>query len=591
MKNYAANATDQAPRPLSPAVLRLSQSLAIDGLPSVLSTLAAGQVYVVYANRSPARDAFFWRTAAKALRSPVTVLSMRDPETIASALRDQGVNIDAPGAFHPRANICALDAVPGRDNGELLMEALEALSDQCAMRGSQFLIEGVAACFAWQDEKRLMQQGERLARWCAEHRHGALLVMSPPLVAEGVLPPALADFQTLFGGMAQLLQREGEYRWEVAYWRDNRNNLAASESIPLRFSSGDHHLVAVVDAEDTDVVGAGLLAPDETVVLVTRDARVNERSAPRKWQVFADNAAVVAAADKAIAATIVLQHAHDESLPELAKQVNTLRRQCGQALKIVVREENITVRFELLLLNLGANLVIPTSLPIAQVEVMVNGVQGQRFSRPVPSDYRAVLAAVMRDSETGYVPAHRFIELARAAVERSRTIRLPNVAMRLLLQPDVAGIDALQVCEMRRAGDLCTASGDSVYIFLFACHVDHATKASQKIFKRPLGELFQGELRCGDRDSILAMLDTLESAIKQMPPPDYSSMVTSRAAPSVAGQIAPEALQEEMPIVALGAQPATTTVLPEMDTASEQAAPAAVRRAPRVIALPVKASR
>jgi cellulose biosynthesis protein BcsE len=576
---------------LSRARLRLCQSLAIDGLPPSLAALATGQVYAVYASRSPARDALFWKTAANALPTPVTVMSTRSAEDIALALKQHGLDIDQPGAVHPRSNVCALHLSADRDGCDVLIEALQALSEQCASPATQFLVEGTAACFAWHDRAALMRQGAALAGWCAQSRHTVLLVMLPPLVehGEGFLP--LTDFQVRFGGAAQLVQVQGEFRWEVAFWRDGNNALAASESIPLRFSPGDHRLVAVGDAIRERTERTGLLAPDEMVVMVSRDAVQHERSLPKDWQVLADNDELVAAASHAVAATVILHYGINGNLAKLAKQVNLLRRNCGKALKILIREDNISIRYELLMLSLGANAIIPRSSSISQVEITVDSVQGQLFSRAVPEDYRAALSAAMRDSTTGYVPAQRFVKLVREAVERSRAIRLPNVLLRLLLEPDESSLDALQACRIRRTGDLCTASGDSLYLFFFACHADDVGVAMQKVFNRPLADMFRGELRCGDPETIYGMLDSLEDEITELPPPDYSSLVDTvepaAQAAAAEGEVAPAATAEA---VVEAAGPARVPLWGLSEPGSrDEVGTAVTHRPPRPVSLPMKA--
>ncbi|WP_430390037.1 cellulose biosynthesis protein BcsE [Dyella sp. 20L07] len=582
MTSPSPQASAPTQRRYAPARLRLNQSLAIDGLAPSLAALATGYVYAVYASRSPARDALFWKTAATALLTPVSILSTRSAEDIAHALKQYGLDIDQPGAVHPRSNVCSLRLPPNRDGCDALIGALQAMSEQCASPATQFLVEGAAACFAWQDRDTLIRQGAALAGWCAQTRHSVLLVMLPPLVDEesGFLP--LTDFQIRFGGAAQLQQVQGEFRWEVAFWRGEHGALAASESIPLRFSPTDHRLVAWTDDAQER---SGLLAPDETTVLVSRDAVLHERSVPKEWRVLADNDAVVAEASHAVAATVVLHYGIRENLAKLAKQVNFLRRQAGKALKILIREDNVSIRYELLMLSLGANAIIPRSTSIAQVEILVDGVQGQLMSRPVPEDYRAALAAAMRDSTTGYVPARRFVDLVREAVDRSRPIRLPNVMLRLMLERDVAGIDAVRACRMRRSGDLCTASGDSLYVFFFACHADDAGKASSKVFGRPLAELFRGELRCGDRDSILSALEVLEDEIAELPPPDYSSLVEPM-------QVAASAVDEVVADVTSAASATESAGLPQWgdeDAASVEGPILGVMQPPRRAVLPLKA--
>jgi cellulose biosynthesis protein BcsE len=583
--NLPPQASEPTDRRTPRARLRLNQSLAIEGLPPSLSALATGCVYAVYASRSPARDALFWKTAANALLTPVTVISTRSADDVVQALRQHGTDLDQSGAVHPKSNVCSLHLPQNRDGCDVLMESLQSLSAQCAAPSSPFLIEGVAACFAWHDRAALIRQGAALAGWCAQTRHTVLLVMLPPLVEESGDFRPLTDFQIQFAGAAQLVHVQGEFRWEVAFWRDDRGALSATESIPLRFSGNDHRLVAVMDANRDSGEGIGMLAPDESVVMVSHAAVARERVVPKGWQVLADNEALVSAASRAVAATVILHYGIDVSLATLSKQVNFLRRQCGKALKILIREDNVSIRYELLMLTLGANAIIPRSMPLAQVEIAVDSVQGQLFSRPVPDDYRGALSAAMRDSTTGYVPAHRFIELVREAVERSRPIRLPNVLLRLPLEHDMSAIDALNACRIRRTGDLCTASGDSLYVFFFACHVDEAGKAMEKVFVRPLSDLFRGELRCGDRETIQSALNELEDEIAELPPPDYTGLVE----PATPVQRGLAESQPEQPATDAASEE-SKPVLPILGAVDSAAnAPATMRPPARPASLPLKA--
>ncbi|QBR02557.1 cellulose biosynthesis protein BcsE [Paraburkholderia pallida] len=525
-----ATGAGREPHPSLLARLSRREPLAIEGLPPALAALGPGQVHVVYASASPARDALFWQTAAAALEGPATVLSTRDGASIAATLRDHGIDIDRPGATHHWANVCSLVPLADRDGAQVLIEALDALANQCAAPASHFYIEGAEAFFAWHDAATLARQGAQLANWCTQHRHGVLLVAEPPGLGDEEAHPELAAFQARFAGAAQLLQTQGQFHWEVAFWRAGETVLG-SQSLPLRFAAVDHRLMVTSTSgtveRSMDVVG--LLAPDEGRVITSRDAVLNERVLPSSWQVVDDNEAALAAARTAVAATVILDFGASRQLESLAEQVHTLRLQCGNALKIIVREEAVAMRYESLMLNLGANRVVPRHTTLSQVEAIVESLQGQVYSRPVPADYRQALAGVMHGEETGYVGATRFVELVGAAVERSRVIQLPSVLIRLALMPEVAHVDALKACVLRRAGDIVTAAGDSLYVFFFACRLGDADAVLQRVFKRALAELFQGEQRCGDPKSIAALLETLTDEIETQTPPDYSGWLALNA--------------------------------------------------------------
>jgi cellulose biosynthesis protein BcsE len=569
------------------ARLARREPLAIDGLPPALASLGAGQVHVVYALASPARDALFWQTAVAALRGPVTVLSTREPENLALTLREHGIDVAKPGATSAWSNVCTLRPLPDRDGADVLIEALDALADQCAAQGSQFLIEGAEAFFAWGDASLLARQGEKLAGWCAQRRYGVLIVASPPSLADDREHAELAVFQARFAGAAQLLQVQGQYHWEVAFWRAG-DAVHGSQSLPLRFSAAQSRLTVSGGTFDQSTVEAGLLAPDEDRVIVSQDAVLNERVLPPAWEIVNDNEAAVTAARRAVAATVILAFNRRSSLDTLAEQVHSLRLQCGEALKIIVREEAVALRYESVILNLGANRVIHGERPLSQVEAIVESLQGQVYLRPIPADYRASIAAVTHGDETGYVSAAHFVELVHAAVERSRVIQLPNVLIRLAALPDVAHVDALKACRLTRAGDIVTASGDSLYVFFFACRLADADAVCRRVFDVPLGELFQGEQRCGDAQSILALLDALTREIEREMPPDYSGWLAHQQA--AAPPRAPAASPDEAQAAGVAPPAAEGGLLPELNAVSAQSGQAATKRRaiPRPVPLPLK---
>ena len=64
---------------------------------------------------------------------------------------------------------------------------------------------------------------------------------------------------------------------------------------------------------------------------------------------------------------------------------------------------------------------------------------------------------------------------------------------------------------------------------LFACRMDDVDAVCQRVFKRPMADLFQGDLRSGDNESIAAELARFEAEIAEFPPPDYSTWLPAQA--------------------------------------------------------------
>lgn len=591
--NQANRSVLSASDPSPPAMARTGRrgrlqaraTLAIDGLPDALSTLAPGHAYAVYADPSPARETLFWQTAAAALRGPNTVLTARDATQAAATLRAHGLDIDVNGAVHGRANLCVLRPLPGRPGIEVLMEALRALADQCAARQSLIMVEAAEAFLDWDDDAALSRDGGRLAAWCAQHQLAVLLAITPPALPRERAPQIIARLHARFAGAAQLEQLHGQYTWEVAFWRD-RDAVLASQSMPLRFSPLDQRLMVATHAQADAATPAGLLAPDEHRVIVCREAVAHERWIPDTWQLVDSNEAVVATAGSAVAATCIFHYAGNRDFETLAGQVHQLRRTCGSALKIVVREDQEAMRqhYELLLLNVGANLVIARRTSFARVQAMLESVQGQVFSRALPADYRTALSAVLTGSTVGYVPPAEFIDTVRAAVEQGQAIRLPHVLLRLPLLPEVAHVDALRACRLSRNGDICSADSDSVYVFFFACRLDDVDAVCRRVFTRPMDTLFLGELRCGDNDSIFAALDAFAADAAERELPDYRAWLAT-AAPEAGAM---PAAAGNGPAVRDGAAPAVLPALVLEQLRAARARRNAPRARPQPNPLPLK---
>ncbi|WP_455285922.1 cellulose biosynthesis protein BcsE [Cupriavidus necator] len=509
-----------------------SATLAIDALPPALAALKPAAVHVVYADPGPACDALFWHSAARLLRARTTVLSPRAGPDIANMLRAHGLDIHRSRTLHTRANVCTLRSVPNRSGIEVLVDALQAILDQCGARGSQFLVEGAQAFLRWDDSVALADDGDRLAQWCAASGCGVLLMIEPPGGAAALQLASLAGFHRHFAGVARLAQQHGQLVWEVGFWR-HKEALLPQEVVPLRFSPADCSLVASSDAGEKirPDETPSLLALDENHIIVSRDAVMRERWVPPNWLIVNNNDDAVASASGAVAATVILHYGQIAKLKTLANQIHQLRRDCGKALKIVVREDHevLRQRYELLMLTLGANLVIHRNTPFARVQTMLAEIQGQMFSRPVLPDLKSALSAAVAIAATGYVPPGDFISLVRTTLERSSVIRLPHMLLELPLLPEVAHVDALRACQMHDAGDLCTASSNAVYAFFFACRLENVETACRHVFTRPMSELFGGELRCGDPASIMAALKRLEGDISQCSAQDYSGWLTSHA--------------------------------------------------------------
>lgn len=142
---------------------------------------------------------------------------------------------------------------------------------------------------------------------------------------------------------------------------------------------------------------------------------------------------------------------------------------------------------------------------------------------------------------------------------------------------------------MSRAGDLCTACGDSLYTFFFSCRLVDVSAVFQRVFQLPPGDLFRGEVRCGDYDSIMTLLETLEREMTSEPPLDYTQWLAQQR--GSADSKATSAGTPATDATALAAHDGSATA-PALGEYQPDAVPASVatpRAAPTPAILPFKA--
>jgi cellulose biosynthesis protein BcsE len=424
-----------------------------------------------------------------------------------------------------------------------LLGALRALKRYGLRSGALYFVEGARRWFSWHDPLALAREGRVLAQWCETRRIALVLLLdsgspaagdvhgatAPRTGAHDAFPAARAEFHGACAGVARLRRTHGELLWEVDFWRTGRA-LMTGALHALRFAA-DSGLTVAPEFVAGDARRGAQIARDEARVVVSRDVVAHQSWVPPHWEIVADNDAMPSACGAAQAATVLLAYTGRDRLEALCAAIHALRRQCGQALKIVVveRSEALRQQYELLVLGLGANLVIGRELPFSRIQSLLHSLQGQLHTRPVIADYRAALAAALSEAAPGYLPVRAFCERVRTVLDRGAVLQLSHVLVKLALLPERAHVDALRCCVPRRAGDVFTADAGYLYVFLFACRIPDADTTLARLFSVPVTQLSDRIVHLAGQ-GIDDELDALEDADRHARGADYSDLFPAAAA-------------------------------------------------------------
>jgi len=491
-------------------------SLAIDGLPYELTRLRAGGVYWIACAEATHADLFAAGVLAGSAELPLAVVAAlgRSPASMVAPLAaEQG---PARVRLHEAA---VADLAP----------AVRALPDdlvRCAgARGTLCVVQVPAAALE-------NLEGAGLARWCRELHDWAaagghrVLLLCHGQVA--TLAPRLLPLNRLCSGVAQLYPHRGALQYLVHYW-SNAEGVFAHRDFDAEWRGFRLGVIA-----DGDGLMAAVLAQeggDRFLHLAQADALEGAPPFSPAWHLFENRSALVAATLQAQAATVVLSIEENADVDALARLVFRLRGERGNGLKLVVREMQPCLRYadERLLLESGASLVAPSSLPLARFLTLLETIQGQVWQGRLPENPERLIRLHRPPDVGGIVAPAQFRQLAGELLDQGEGVVESAV---LVLQP-VAGVSpaqALQQLQMRRRGDLACMHAGQVWLFLFACRSDGIERALGNLFRLPWRELFDGYERLAGHD--VAVMNAAEGGMAPPQPRQVPVLAPVAPAPS-----------------------------------------------------------
>lgn len=470
--------------------------LGIRKLPSVAGKLAGGRVYLVMHDDGQALEVACQTVVAACARGRAEWVA-----EVPSAYLGAPAELAQEVAECLRRGDLRIFEVQSDERRGVCRRMLQELGGLGVAQGSLILVEGadrfVEQAEAWEAAAAAWQQ------W-AERTGCTVLWLCPRRGGQADHEAELLRMVHRFSGLARLRASGEEARWDVYYWFADEGPMV-DKSFRLDTDGNGNWWV---DQRDSLRSQAAERAVDEDDVFVMRAALPGGRSMPAGWRVFETVEQMNVALSSAHAPTVVFHYHVGSSLETIARSVFELRRLIGPYVKIVVKEAGGRLRHshEQLLLNMGANLTIPGETGFARMTSLLKTIQGQAYSRVLPSGFEEAMASVVAVARTGYLAPADFTGAVADVMERSRPLQVHNALVRLSLTPGLGILETLRLCTMKRPGDLCTADDESVYVFLFACEEQDTGSTLDRLFRLPVSVLFSGESRFLSADDIAGAL-------------------------------------------------------------------------------------
>ncbi|OBU84599.1 cellulose biosynthesis protein BcsE [Chromobacterium subtsugae] len=497
-----------------------TQSLGIDGIPPSAAALNGGALYLIAAPGPALAQALLFANLPSAGSQPLICASRQQPAAQQdTAWLDRRIHAGNLHLLSPRK--------PRKSSAQQIDAYLDELARcrkllQPAGGGMTVALDHAEDYLPLQQPALARRALQACSHWAARHGHALLLLLDSSHLDAAALA-ALSQLGSDCAGMvyAQPLG-DGFYSWQIAHWL----GAGPAETARLRtLELSPRHLLSAQREAEEDAgdatEGHSRLATDALQVLATNAALSGNTPPTPHWRLFDDLPQLLEAAREAVAATVLLDTASSKK-EVLGNAVAQLRQQCGKRLKIVVREvgnRRLRQNEEQLLLRLGANAVLPAELRFSSLASIVHSLRQAVYQGRKHVEADALRAASRPEADRGYLPPARFVEVVAGTVQRSRAIDVSNMFIRLQPALGASPAELLALGRFQRAGDLCTADGEYAYLFLFACREADADAALGNLFRMPIGEVAQAEVRSADSESIQLALSQLsrQSGFDKLP--------------------------------------------------------------------------
>lgn len=512
------------------------QHLGIDGLPETATALHGGRIYLIAASSRPLIQSLLFANLPCCDGAPLLCATRHGPAhgqdtTVLDRRLDEGTM----ALLTPRKR---------RGGTGKLLACLRELGRHRPLLhpdhgGLTLVLDHAELWLPLDDPQRAERLLDAAGRWAMRGGHAVLLLLDSKHLGAAELP-LLSRLARHCAGLVRADQvGDTRFSWQISHWLGASRSVCA-DIYPLeRDAAGALLTPQARQSEQRQPVAE---AADRDTVLTSHACLSGFAPPSDDWQLFDDTDALLAAARQAVAATVLLDTASLKR-ETLGQTVHKLRLGGGSQLKIVVRElgnRRLRQSEEQVLLRLGANAVLPAEMRFASVVGVVRALRQAVFEHSTTMGVDALRDAGRPLDDRGYLPPPRFVEAVSHTVERSRTVNIGNVLIRLAPAAGATPLDLLKLGRFQRSGDLCTADRRYAYLFLFGCRPSDADAALNHMFRMAVGEVAEADVRCHDAESILLALAQMTGQPGFATLPDLSpqfAVAGAESAPAVAASV------------------------------------------------------
>ncbi len=372
------------------------------------------------------------------------------------------------------------------------IQDLELLKPQ---NKSYIWIDHAEELFALQDMQFATKQLKILKAWLQARGITAIFVFAKLNTTEThdihLMSEDLSGLCRIAGGSKGL---EAKFlHWQSPDGAISHRNYGLAEA-PTGFYRATRSAQTPGGAEGGAVGADGQAIRDETPLFFNLDPSVQASLdlTEANWQFLDSPLSLLHAVRGSITPTVVLRFGEDTAIRQLAETVHTLRTLVGRGAKIIIHEDEFSLRFsyESLLLRLGANFIMHRDVPHWRLARVIDSLEGTQFDRPVDVDFSALVSGAFPSERSGLVSVDDLVYEIESILSKSKLNNIPIAFFIGIFATARDAQDVLNTFDMTREGDLFAIEDQIIYIFLSACPPSHVIETIERKLKGSLSTTF-----------------------------------------------------------------------------------------------------
>lgn len=374
------------------------------------------------------------------------------------------------------------------------------------------------------DTQLAMEQVQAISAWAQTQQVTVLLSFNRAAGSQVALT-TINSLMDQLQGIARLGVHRDSLTLSYEYWQTPYGAVAA-HTLSLDTQDNGSYRVKAPAAPAVEDAGAGTTttgtddSDDPLVHCFTLDGDLMalQDVMAGKWQLCRNVVGVIQAAFGLRSPLVLLTYRRDTDLRQLAEGAHALRLALPRRTRIVVVEQQASLRYsnEVLLLRLGTNMVVHRDVPGSRLPLMLESLKGQSYTKDLDINFEAALASVVHPPLKGYVPATVFVRECLAMLQRSALLGIPNTLVVGRPAEGRTPVEVVQAVSVSRQGDMVSVDERYCYFFFSSCPrasqkvaMDSTFKASPALFFDEWEVLSDTEAIRSRAQALLAVADSL----------------------------------------------------------------------------------